>query len=95
MARLQVPDLFVGLVEYGLDHRAFRGGHDYFVVAVVERRTDAAGVAHDERVAVPDHTGHHVAAVPATGCQRDDLFQVDMLGQQVGNLLLGVSLFYL
>lgn len=43
---------------------------------------------------VPDHTGHHVAAVPATGCQRDDLFQVDMLGQQVGNLLLGVSLIF-
>ena len=94
MSRLEFLDIFVSQIERSLDHGTLRSSHDDLVIVVKIGGTDAARVAHDEGVAVTDHAGHRVSAVPATGRKRENLLDVDVTGQQVGDFLFGISFVF-
>ena len=50
-------------IESGLQHRTLAGNGNQFIITIIERRTDAPGVAHREHLATPRQTAHHITAV--------------------------------
>ena len=82
LARLQFADVVGSKVEGGLQYGTFAGQSHNLVVAIVERRTDAPGVAYGEHLARACQSAHHVAAVVV----------LHRGAQHVGHLDMGVNI---
>lgn len=69
-----------------LDHRAFAGEDHDLVVGIIERRTDAPRIAHAERLATPGQSADHETAVPLWSTTPEDIRQVDIRLDRMGDL---------
>ena len=63
LTRLEFLDILCLQIESGLNHRTLRGQYHHLVILIVERRTDAPGVAHGKQLTRARETTHHVAAI--------------------------------
>ncbi len=66
-------------VESGLNDGSLRSCHNYFIIHIVESRSDAIRIAHDEAVAITNCASDGVTTVPVLSCTAENGRDIELL----------------
>src|SRR5687768_15609630 len=95
MARTNLMNLLKRNIESSLNSRTLRSHHHYFLIVVIKSRTDAIGIAHDERIAMTEQARYRISPVKIFCCAGKYSAHTQLVRNEIGDLIILVTLVFI